>query len=80
MLREEGGENPVFETYCSPFEDHLGDQYDWVDETVTQKYLCRLLYTYYTPEVSLDVSSSMCLCVRMHRRESGAQRVNNHSK
>ena len=51
LLQKEGGENSVFATYCSTFEDNYGDRYDWEDDSVTQHYLCRLLYTHYNYHV-----------------------------
>ena len=51
LLKQEGGGNSLFETYCSAFEDHYGDYYDWQGDTATQHYLCRLLFTYYNLQV-----------------------------
>ena len=51
LLKQEAGDHPVFETYCSAFEDHYGDQYDWQGDTTTHRYLCRLLYIYYNQNV-----------------------------
>lgn len=52
LLKQEGGENSVFESYCSTFEDQYGDRYDWESDTATQPYLCRLLFTHYNHHVS----------------------------
>ena len=52
LLKQEGGENSVFESYCSAFEDQYGDRYDWESDTATQHYLCRLLFTHYDHHVS----------------------------
>ena len=51
LLQKEGGENSVFGTFCSTFEDNFGDRYDWEDDSITQHYLCRLLYTHYNHHV-----------------------------
>ena len=56
LLRQEGGENTVFESYCSAFEDQYGDRYDWEGDTATQHFLCRFLYAHYKHLVS----SSAC--------------------
>ena len=55
LMKQEGGENSMFESYCSAFEDQYGDRYDWQSDTVTQHYLCRLLFTHYTHHVSRAV-------------------------
>ena len=53
LLKMEGGDNSLFEAYCSTFEDNYGDRYDWEGDTATQHYLCRLLYTHYQHQVRL---------------------------
>lgn len=51
LLKQEGGDNPVFESYKSKFEDEYGDLHDWQGGTPIQHYLCRQLYTHYTQHV-----------------------------
>lgn len=53
MLKQESKENPEFETYCSAFEDPYGDQYDWEEDTVTQRYICWMLDAHYNQQVSI---------------------------
>lgn len=53
VLKQESKENPEFQTYCSAFEDPYGDQYDWEEDTVTQRYVCWMLDTHYNQQVSI---------------------------
>ena len=51
ILKQESKQNPEFETYCSAFEDPYGDQYDWEEDIVTQRYVCWMLNTHYNQQV-----------------------------
>ena len=51
LLKQEGGDNPVFDSYRSKFEDQYGDLHDWQASTSTHLYLCRQLYLHYTQVV-----------------------------
>lgn len=51
LLKQESGENPVFEGYRVSFEDQYGDQHDWQSGVTTQLYLCRQLYVHYNSQV-----------------------------
>ena len=51
LVKQEGGDNPVFDSYRSKFEDQYGDLHDWQASTTTHLYLCRELYRHYTQVV-----------------------------
>ena len=51
LIKQEGGDNPVFDSYMSKFEDQYGDLHDWQTGTTTHHYLCRELYLHYTQAV-----------------------------
>lgn len=51
ILKQESKQNPEFETYCSAFEDLYGDQYDWEEDTITQRYICWMVNAHYNQQV-----------------------------
>jgi hypothetical protein len=53
ILKQESKQNPEFETYCSAFEDPYGDQYDWEEDTITQRYICWMVNAHYNQQVLL---------------------------
>ena len=58
LVKQEGGDNPVFESYRSKFEDQYGDLHDWQASTTTHLYLCRELYRHYTQVVRQNSNTS----------------------
>ena len=65
LLKQESGENPVFEGYRVSFEDQYGDLHDWQSGVTTQLYLCRQLYIHYNSQVRHLVRNLSCLVMRL---------------
>ncbi len=61
LIKQEGGDNPVFDSYESKFEDQYGDLHEWQSGSTVRHYLCRQLFIHYTQQVG-----SMAVCVWLY--------------